>query len=634
MTSARRFVRTAKGSKALRLGRIGLDDRHVKALAALSPDLDERELARHLFLSPADTLEICKKLAVVGYARSVAADEAAPAAALEDAEAQSEQRDDEAVAASLAALAAPAQDVEARARQGDPQAREELARKLADSRLALSRKLDAERAQRAAAEKALEAARERARQVEAERLASQEALARERSAQAERDKAEAAERARLDAERAATAAKERVVAAERAQAEAAERARRDAEREAALEVERARARRLGLYRRRRNIVAGALALTALGAGAWRAEQAMILNPERCAKLLAEWAGSPARVASCESSLWAPGFSASGIAVGPLELAGAQGRFSLPLLLFAGRAELSSLSLRGLSLDAASADSLLRVPRLVRVGSVREVDIEAARFSVGNASIDGLAGQAKLGANGSLEQIVLTESARATRLSVEHDKGGVKIAFQTRFPDPATAPVSGATEVSAYGSLSNSGFVVDEATMSFKTGSARFSGAAVWRGGTWVGKGAFEGRQLPLADMAPWIFRGGSAELAGSFSFSGASAEAALAGAQLEARGQARDLSMHIDVNEMLGVSGAQGFSAFSQGSFSTRIGAGATTFSLPDLRSGPVRASIEATRASGGSISGKASVALSGRPLAAEATLQASGPRMGWTLAR
>lgn len=649
MTSTRRFVRTAKGSKALRLGLIGLDARHVKVLEALSPNFDERGLAHYVFLSPADTVDICQKLVLVGYARSASAADAQEVARFEDMEARVEQNEE----ASTAAILAP-DLIGPGSRRGDPQAREALAQRLADARSDLSRKLDKERAQRAVAEKALLEARERTIELETERFAAQEALNRERVAQAERSRAEAEERSLREIERAAALVRERAIQAERQRIEAEERlaaeeharvveaertrhaaeerVRRDAERTAALDLERARARRQGVYRRRRNSLAGILAFMVVAGGAWRYEQAMSLNPERCSKLLSEWAGSPARVTSCETSLWGPSFSASGISLGTLALAGAKGRVSLPLLVFTGRAELSSLALRGLSLDATATDALLRVPRLGKMGSVREVEIESVRFSVGNAYIDGLAGQAKLDANGRLEQIILLEESRSTRLSVEHEKGTVKIAFQTRFPDPTKAPIPGATEVSAYGTLASSGVVVDEATLSFKNGSARFSGATVWSEGAWIGKGKFDARQLPLAEIAPWIFRGGSAELTGNVSFAGASLESAAAGAVLDMRGQARDLALHIDVNEMIGIPGAQGFSLFSQANLSSKTAAGSTSFYLPDLRSGPVKASVEATRDAGGLISGKASVAMSSRSLAAEAVLRGDGSRMRWTL--
>lgn len=606
MSPPRTMIQTTKGAQALLDARSSLDRRHLRVLALLDGEIDAGGIASKCAISEAEAAEVLQKLALVGYARP------ASLARGEDLDEIDLPRHAKATFGVEGFGPAPTGSdldvwallVAARLREkamgGAPSlgTAEDVWRATeAHAMEILNAKLHAERAQRAAAESALAQAEERERRVQASRRTAEEALA----------------RSRLEA-----------------RAKALQAAAEEAAREAALEVERARARRQGVYRRRRHAAFALVLVAAAGSGAWRAQHALSLSPDLCSRLLSDWSGRPSKVAACESSLFPPRFEALGIESGSISIESARGTFSF-LDLFAGRSELESLSLAGLRLDAAGASTLLRVPPVGRVGKVREVAIESARVTLGSLALAGLKGSAQLDAQGLLTQIVLLEDARSTRLSLEREKGAVKFSFQMRFPDSASAPVPGATEVSAFGSFANSGFAVESGTLSLKAGSALFSGAAAWRDGLWSGGGKFESKSARLAEWGPWLFNEGSADLAGTFSFKGAGFEQALAGSSFEASGLARDVALKVDLNDMLGVSGSMGFSTFPQVQFKAGFARGTQSFSLPQLSSGKVRGSVEARLSSSGSVSGSVRASIPERSLSTEAVLSGTASRISST---
>lgn len=609
MTPQRLLIKTSKGVQSLLEGSIGLDDKHVRVLGLLDGTRQVASLAETTGYAEHDVQSILKKLTLIGYARALGVPSLgsaeSPSSSFFGTETfgsvdLSESTSDLDIAALRSAAKAREHGISSPINLGSAedawQQTHELAQQL------LGERLEREQASRLAAETALAQAQER------------EAQAKEREA--------SLEKARQAAEEALSKSKEEARARAQAAAEA------DALRQQAYELEQARSRRLGVYRRRMRVGAVSALLVAGGLWGWRIANSVFVDAASCSRLLADWAQVDSSVASCKTSFFpSPRYEATGLGIGKIDAASIDGSLAL-LPLLVGRAEPTSLSIRGLRLDVNTIGALLRSPHKGRLGSVREVDIDGAKILMGNLVIDGLKGSATLDPQGQLNHLSLVDDERLARFSLANEKGAVKFSAQARFNDPASAPIPGSVDLSAYGTLDRDRLVVEDGSMGFKNGQAAFSGSLAWTANRWSGQGKVETHSIGLSDLAPWLFNGGSADLSGKFSFDGETPSLAAQDASLDVAGPGRSLSLRIDLPEMVGAPGSMGFSAFPQASIQMRLFQRSQTFTMPTLASGPFRANVEASLSANGKISGSATASMPDRGMSADMALSGTPQRI------
>lgn len=619
MTAHRLLIKTSKGVQSLLEESIGLDERHVRVLELLDGTRQISSLAEATGYSEPDVQSILQKLTLIGYARSIAAADSAAAGAPSGSStfgsaAPAPESTDKLDIASLRSSAKSrergiASPINLGSAEDVWRQTHDLAQKL------LSERLAREQALLQAAEAAVEQAKARDAALETARKAAEEALA--------QSKEEARARA-LAADAAVAKAKKE----SRARALAA--AQAEALRQRAHELEQARARRLGIYRRRTRVGSALSLLFVGGLWGWWISGSVSLNASACSRLLSDWAQIESSTASCQTSLLpSPRYEARSVAVGKIDAASVDGSLAI-LPLFFGRAEPTSLSIHGLRLDANAISAFLRAPHKGRLGSVREVEIDGAKLLIGNLSIDNLRGSATLDPRGQLDHLALADDQRVARIALANEKGAVKFSLQARLADAAFAPIHSALDLSAYGTLDQDRLVVEDGSMNFKNGQAVFSGSVAWTSNRWRGQGRVETHSMGLADTAPWLFNGGSADLSGTFSFDGETPERAALDASVDLSGPGRNLSLKADLPEIFGA-GGMGFTAFTQAALQLRYAQRRQTFTMPSLASGPFRYSVEAALSADGKVYGSVLASMPERGMSADMVLSGTPKRLELT---
>lgn len=605
------YLKTSKGSQALNQGSISLDEKHVKTLGLLDGARSPEQLSALAGIPIGEIHDVLQKLILIGYARASTVFSPAGSETFSSPEPTSstfgEIGSDSIDIDALRRAAKERSERDEATTQGislgsaeDAWAQtHELAQKVVLERQ------EREKTARETAEREAREAQEREAQAEEARRRAEEALARERAEAAARKKAEA-EAARLRAI---------------AEAEA------EAVRQAALEIERARARRLGLYKKRAKMAVFASFLAALGFGVYRVQAPLNLTPQICASWLAK-SGVRAEFKTCSGSLLPmPSIRAQGIQFESTNIEEADITVS-PWFLPSGKLAITSAALTGAKIDPQTLGSIFSPGALAKQFSdVSTVKLNKAKLEIAGVAFENLDGSIALSSSGSPEQISLADVDHF-RFNGLVDGGTIKATLSAKFPSPPNAPIPGLSEIEVIGDLTRNGLLNAHGTMSHLAGTVHFSGNATWTADKFEAEGRAQSRAMELSSLAPWLFNGGRADVDAAISAKGASASAALSTGQASLSMSMRDFGIKVDIPETLGLTGSGGQSNFQVGTAKGLLSLSEQAFELSDLATGPMKASLRARINAEGSASGSVSANIAERNMSAESEIAGTASRL------